>query len=116
MSLLIKNTIFWITHHFITLVRCIDFLHSKFGDVIISKNTEHHWPPYSPDWSPLDFNFWGQTMAHEVRTKPSTLEELKGDVEDFTRNFDSEKPGGWPGTSSTELSCACLWVGAILNT
>ena len=39
-------------------------------------------------------------MAHVVRTEPSTLEELKGDVKDFARNFDPERPGGWPGTAS----------------
>ena len=69
----------------------LEFLRSKFGDRIISRNTENHWPPYSPDLSPIDFSFWGQAMAHVVRTKPSTLEELKGEVEDFARHFDHDK-------------------------
>ena len=33
------------------------FLASKFGARVISKRTEHHWPPYSPDLNPLDFSF-----------------------------------------------------------
>ena len=34
------------------------FLSSKFGDRVISRRTEHFWPPYSPDLNPLDFSFW----------------------------------------------------------
>ena len=67
------------------------FLASKFGDRVISRRTEHHWPPYSPDLSPLDFSFWSQAMAHVVRCEPSTLEQLKQVVEDFATNFDPEK-------------------------
>ena len=37
---------------------CLDFLHAKFGERIISRSTIHHWPPYSPDLSPLDFSVW----------------------------------------------------------
>ena len=69
----------------------LEFLRSKFGDRLISRNTDHHWRPYSPDLSPLDFSFWGQAMAHVVRTEPSILEELKGEVEDFARHFDHDK-------------------------
>ena len=67
------------------------FLSSKFGDRVISRRTEHFWPPYSPDLNPLDFSFWSQSMAHVVRCKPSTLEQLKQVVEDFAANFDPEK-------------------------
>ena len=28
--------------------QCLSFLRSKFGDQILSRNTQHHWPPYSP--------------------------------------------------------------------
>ena len=69
----------------------LEFLCSKFGDCILSRNTENHRPPYSPDLSPLDYSFWGQAMAHVVWTKPYTLEELKGEVEDFARHFDPDK-------------------------
>ena len=67
------------------------FLASKFGDRVISRQTEHHWLPYSPDLNPLDFSFWSQAMAHVVRCEPSTLQELKEVVEDFAINFDPEK-------------------------
>ena len=53
---------------------CTDctFLASKIGDRVISRRTEHHWPPYSPDLNPLDFSFWSQAMAHAVRCEPTT--------------------------------------------
>ena len=69
----------------------IDFLKSKFGTRIISRKTEHHWPPYLPDLNPLDFSFWSQTMAQVVRCQPSTLQELKDVVEDFASNIDPAK-------------------------
>ena len=31
------------------------FLASKFGNSVISCNTEHSWPQYLPDLNPLDF-------------------------------------------------------------
>ena len=55
---------------------------SKFGDRIISRKTEHFWPPYSPDLNPLDFLFW---------CSPNTIDNLKSVVEDFALNFDHEK-------------------------
>ena len=66
------------------------FLASKFGARVISRNSEHNWPPYSPDLSPLDFSFWGQAMAHVVRCQPATIPELKQVVEDFASNFDAD--------------------------
>ena len=69
----------------------LDFLKSKFGDKIISRETEHFWPPYSPDLNPLDFSFWSQAMAHVYRCKPDTLENLKEGVDNFAVNFDPEK-------------------------
>ena len=32
---------------------CLEFLKTIFGDRVISRRTEHHWPPYSPDLSGL---------------------------------------------------------------
>ena len=66
------------------------FLASKFGARVISRNSEHNWPPYSPDLSPLDFSFWGQAMAHVVRCQPATIPELKQVVEDFASNFNTD--------------------------
>ena len=70
---------------------CLDFLQAKFGDRIISRNTPHHWPPYSPDLSPLDFSFWGQALAHVERIMPSTIQDLKNIVEDFAANLEPDK-------------------------
>ena len=55
----------------------LSFLESKFGDRIISRRSQHHWPPYSPDLNPLDFSFWSQAISHVVRCQPTTLEQLK---------------------------------------
>ena len=67
------------------------FLAARFRDRVISRRTEHHWPPYSPDLNPLDFSFWSQAMSHVVRCQPTTLDQLKEVVEDFATNFDPEK-------------------------
>ena len=68
----------------------LQFLKAKFGDRVISRRTENHWPPYSPDLSPLDFSFWSQAMAHLLRCQPPTLQQLKGIVEDFPVNMDED--------------------------
>lgn len=60
------------------------FLHYKSGVRVISRKSEHNWPPYSPDLNPFDFRFWGQAMVHAVRTQPTTLKKLRREV----RNFD----------------------------
>ncbi|XP_043212879.1 uncharacterized protein LOC122376980, partial [Amphibalanus amphitrite] len=69
----------------------MDFLHSKFGGRVISRNSEHRWPPYSPDLSCLDFCFWSLVTAQIVHSEPQTLEQLKELVEDFARNMDDEQ-------------------------
>lgn len=38
-------------------VPCLHFLVPKFRDRVISRNTEHRWPLYSPDLSPVTFYF-----------------------------------------------------------
>ena len=50
--------------------QCLSFLGSKFGDRIISHNTQHHWPPYSPDLLPLDYSFWSQCTEYVKKEKP----------------------------------------------
>lgn len=69
---------------------CLDFLHEKLGDRIISRRTTQHWPPFSPDLSPLDFSPWSQAMAHIIRCEPYSLSELKTIVEDFADNMSEE--------------------------
>lgn len=69
---------------------CLDFLKLKFGDRILSRKTDHHWPPNSPDLSPLDFSFWSQAMNHLNEVKPKTLAEMKITVENFASNLSDE--------------------------
>ena len=62
---------------------CLDFLKEKFGDRLISRKTAHHWPPYSPDLSPLDFSFWNHVTVNMKKRQPRTLEDLKVTVENI---------------------------------
>jgi hypothetical protein len=68
----------------------MDFLRSKFRGNIITRNSANHWPPYSPDLSPVDFSFWSLAMAEVTRVKPKTLDDLKDVVEDFAMNMGDE--------------------------
>ena len=68
----------------------MEFLHSKFGNRIISRNSEHSWPPNSPNLSCLDFSFWSVVTTHIIQCEPKTLQELKELVEDFARNMDED--------------------------
>ena len=78
------------------------FMHAKLGcrmisrhtpnDVrVISRNSEHHWPPYSPDLTCLDFSFWPQAQEQVVRQKPQTSSHLKSIVEEFARSISEEQ-------------------------
>ena len=67
---------------------CLDFLKSKFGDRILSRNCENHWPANSPDLSPMDFSFWNQASEHLRSVRPETLDDMKRAVEDFAINLD----------------------------
>ena len=68
----------------------IDYLHKKFQGRVISNKTDIPWPPNSPDLNPLDFFFWGHTMNHVFRIKPSTIEELKLIVTDFAHGMNPD--------------------------
>jgi hypothetical protein len=70
---------------------CLEFLRSKFGNRVISRNTQHHWPPYSPDLSPLDFSFWSQATMHVNKNHPQTIPELQQCVEDFASNIGEQQ-------------------------
>ena len=70
---------------------CLDILKEKFGDRIISRNTDHHyWPPYSPDLSPLNFSVWNQVTVNMKKMQPGTLEDLKVIVEDIASTMSDE--------------------------
>ena len=84
---------FWYQHdgapcHVAT--QCLEFLKSKFGDRILSRNTKHHWPANSPDLTPMDFSFWTQASNHVKKVKPQSLDAMKRAVEDFAANLDEE--------------------------
>lgn len=68
----------------------MQFLADKFGDRVISRKAEHHWPPYSPDLTCLDFSFWPLAQDEIFRQKPQTISQLKDVVEDFARNMDED--------------------------
>ena len=68
----------------------MEILHSKFSNRIISRNSEHSWPPNNPDLSRLDFSFWSVVTTHIIQCEPKTVQELKELVEDFARNMDED--------------------------
>ena len=92
------------------------FLKAKFACRVISRNSEHHWPPYSPDLTCLDFSFWPQVQKEVVRHKPQTLSQLKSIMEDFARNISEGQLEGWHATAGDELSCAAQNEMAISST
>ena len=67
---------------------CLQFLASKYGDRVIFRNTEHHWPPYSPDLFQIYFPFRAKAMNHLCRRQTSTLHDLKIIVDNFADNID----------------------------
>ena len=68
----------------------LEFLRSKLVGSVISNKTDLPWPPNSPDLNPLDFFFWGHSINYVVRTKPSTIWNLKSIVIDFAESMDSD--------------------------
>ena len=66
-----------------TTNQVMEFLHNKFHGRVISRKADFEWPPKSPDLNPLDYWFWGHCEAEVLRTKPTTLDELKEEVEAF---------------------------------
>ena len=83
----------------------MDFLRSKFGDTIVSRNSTPIWPPYSPDLSPLDFSFWSLAMSEVTRVKPDTLRERKEVVEDFAFNMEEKLVRKICGNVKERLKC-----------
>ena len=63
---------------------------NKFHYKVISNLTDIPWSPNSPDLNPLDFFFLGHSMNHVFRVGPSTIDNLKGMVEDFAKAMDPE--------------------------
>ncbi|GFY74769.1 putative DD41D transposase [Trichonephila inaurata madagascariensis] len=59
----------------------IDLLKNKFDERVISRNGPVDWPPRSCDLTPLDFFLWGYVKSLVYANKPTTLEELKANIE-----------------------------------
>ena len=59
----------------------IDLLKSKFDERLISRNGPVDWPPRSCDITPLDFFLWGYVKSLVYANKPTTLEELRANIE-----------------------------------
>ena len=68
----------------------LEWLRQKFGNRIISGNTDIPWPARSPDESPLDYFLWGIAETEVRRVKPKSLEELKTVVSDFVECLDED--------------------------
>lgn len=58
----------------------IEVLREKFNGRIISRNSEHNWPPRSCDLTPLDFFLWGYLKSKVYEGKPETIQELKAAI------------------------------------
>ncbi|GFY78708.1 putative DD41D transposase [Trichonephila inaurata madagascariensis] len=59
----------------------IDLLKNKFDERVISRNGPVDWPSRSCDLTPLDFFLWGYVKSFGYANKPTTLEELKANIE-----------------------------------
>ena len=53
-----------------------------FGNRIISKNGDIHWPPRSPDLSICDFFLWGYLKSKVYARKPRNIDELKNKIKE----------------------------------
>ena len=47
----------------------------------ISKKNDYHWPPRSPDLTPLDFYLWGYLKSKLHIDKPRIRAQLKTNIE-----------------------------------
>lgn len=59
----------------------IDLLKQTFGERLISRNGPVDWPPRSCDLTPLDFFLWGYVKSLVYANKPTTLQELRDNIE-----------------------------------
>lgn len=59
----------------------VDVLRPIFENRIISKNGDVNWPPRSCDLTPLDYYLWGAVKDVCYANKPSTIDDLKHEIE-----------------------------------
>jgi len=60
----------------------INAIQQIFGNRIISKNGDIHWPPRSPDLSVCDFFLWGYLKSKVYAQKPRNIDELKNKIKE----------------------------------
>ena len=66
----------------------LDLLKSHFGRRTIGQKLAFEWSPHSPDLNPLDFFFWGALKNQVYENRPTSLADIKENVEKFTRDMD----------------------------
>ena len=85
-----------------------------FSSLHLSKmRASVHWPPYSPDLSPGTTVSGGRQWLVSWGLSPPLWRSWRGRWGTSPGTSTLTRPGGWQGTASTELSCACLWVGPL---
>ena len=62
-------------------------LTEKFGDNIISLKTTHAWSHRSPDLNAPDFFLWGYTKDNVYKNNPTTILDLKHEIEVFMKGI-----------------------------
>lgn len=60
------------------------WLKEHFGDKFIEEKT---WPPRSPDLNPCDFSLWGNLKHRVYNPKPTSIQQLKENIEREIKNF-----------------------------
>lgn len=58
----------------------IVLLRGRFQDRVISRNSDHQWPPRSCDLTPCDFYLWGYLKSLVYANKPRTINDLKEEI------------------------------------
>lgn len=60
----------------------MNYLKATFPDRLIALGCGNMvWPPRSPDLSPLDFYLWGSLKGKVYQNNPTTLSQLKANIE-----------------------------------
>ena len=74
-----------------TVDKVLDWLREKFGDRIISLNSDVIWPPKSPDMAPNDYYLWSVCLREIARVKPNTINDIKELVTDYLASLDRDE-------------------------
>ncbi|GBP20082.1 hypothetical protein EVAR_13854_1 [Eumeta japonica] len=63
-----------------TSYRSLPRVREIFPGKLISRRGDVNWPPRSPDLTPIDFFLWGYVKSKVYTNKPTSLEQLKGNI------------------------------------